>query len=64
MKRILVCIITFSAGTFFAQDVRDIVRFSETQVSGSARFEAMAGSFGALGADLSCAAINPAGFGR
>lgn len=48
----------------FSQDVRDLVRFSENQVYGSARFEAMAGSFGALGADLSTAAINPAGFGR
>jgi hypothetical protein len=50
--------------TSFSQDVRDLVRFSETQVFGSARFEAMGGSFGALGADLSSAAINPAGFGR
>lgn len=47
-----------------AQDVRDLVRFSETQVFGSARFEAMAGSFGALGADLSTSSINPAGYGR
>lgn len=48
----------------FGQDVRDIVRFSESQIFGSARFEAMGGSFGALGADLSCSSINPAGFGR
>ncbi len=46
------------------QDVLDIVRFSETQVFGSARFEGMAGSFGALGADLSTSSINPAGYGR
>lgn len=49
---------------FFCQDVRDLVRFSETQVYGSARFDAMGGSFGALGADLSSSAINPAGYGR
>lgn len=48
----------------FSQDYRDIVRQSETQTFGSARFQSMAGAFGALGADLSTAAINPAGFGR
>ncbi len=48
----------------FAQDTRDLIRFSETQVFGSARFEAMGGAFGALGADLSSSSINPAGFGR
>lgn len=46
------------------QDVRDLVRYSQTQVFGSARFESMAGSFGALGADLSTSSINPAGYGR
>ena len=51
-------------GVFYGQDVRDLVRFSETQVYGSARFEGMAGSFGALGADLSTSTINPAGYGR
>ncbi|MFN5416097.1 MAG: hypothetical protein ACK5B9_03500 [Flavobacteriia bacterium] len=64
MKSLFLVIATFSASFYFAQDVRDIVRFSETQVYGSARFEAMAGSFGALGSDLSSAAVNPAGFGR
>lgn len=46
------------------QDFRDLVRYSQTQTYGSARFEAMAGSFGALGADLSTSSINPAGYGR
>ena len=64
MKRILFVLVSLISSTYFAQDVRDIVRFSETQVYGSARFEAMAGSFGALGSDLSSAAVNPAGFGR
>jgi hypothetical protein len=64
MKTISTFIFTLLGLYSYSQDVRDLVRFSETQVYGSARFEAMAGSFGALGADLSTAAINPAGFGR
>jgi hypothetical protein len=64
MKKICSLIFSILFLNAFAQDVRDLVRFSETQVFGSARFEAMGGSFGALGADLSSASINPAGFGR
>lgn len=48
----------------FAQTEVDLYRYSNTFNEGSARFEAMAGSFGALGADIGCARINPAGFAR
>lgn len=64
MKSIFTCITLGLLFNFQAQDVRDLVRFSETKVYGSARFESMGGAFGALGADLSSAAINPAGYGR
>jgi hypothetical protein len=47
-----------------AQNEIDLYRFSKTTYQGSARFEAMGGSFGALGADLSSSQINPAGYGR
>ena len=47
-----------------AQNENDVLRYSTTDVFGSARFEAMAGSFGALGADFSAIQINPAGMGR
>ncbi|MCE3294546.1 MAG: hypothetical protein K0R65_260 [Crocinitomicaceae bacterium] len=63
MKKILLSLCFFPV-LAYSQDVLDIVRFSETQVFGSARFEGMAGSFGALGADLSSSSINPAGYGR
>jgi hypothetical protein len=63
MKRGLI-LLFLSPLLAMAQDVLDIVRFSETQVFGSARFESMAGSFGALGADLSTSSVNPAGYGR
>src|SRR5690554_3360796 len=48
----------------FAQNENDVLRYSTTDIFGSARFEAMAGSFGALGADISAIQINPAGMGR
>jgi hypothetical protein len=53
-------------GAFFAfgQNEVDVYRFSNTYVQGSARFDAMGGSFGALGAESGCIGINPAGFGR
>lgn len=47
-----------------AQNVVDLVRYSNLQLQGSARFESMGGSFGALGADMSSSLINPAGYGR
>jgi hypothetical protein len=48
----------------WGQNETDLYRFSRTTYNGSARFEAMGGSFGALGADLSSSQINPAGYGR
>ena len=54
-------IITFIG---YSQNETDALRYSQTFFGGSARYEAMAGSFGALGADLSVANTNPAGLGR
>ena len=54
----------FSTYNLTAQNVIDAVRFSNIQTQGSARFESMAGAFGALGADISSNQINPAGYGR
>lgn len=51
-------------GFTFGQNVVDLVRYSNLQLQGSARFESMGGSFGALGADISSSLINPAGYGR
>lgn len=48
----------------FSQNDNDLYRYSKTTYYGTARFEAMGGSFGALGADLSSSQVNPAGFGR
>jgi long-subunit fatty acid transport protein len=46
------------------QNEMDVLRYTDTDFFGSARTEAMAGSFGALGADFSSIQINPAGMGR
>ena len=51
---------TFSV---FAQSADDALRFSQNFYEGTARSMAMGGAFGALGADLSTAATNPAGMG-
>lgn len=44
-----------------AQNINDVVRFGNTDVQGTARFQGMGGAFGALGGDLSAITINPAG---
>lgn len=43
-----------------AQNSTDAIRFSQSDISGTARFSAMSGAFGALGGDLSAIGINPA----
>lgn len=63
-KLIILFSICFSTFFLSAQNVIDAVRYSNVTMQGSARFEAMAGSFGALGADVSSNLVNPAGYGR
>lgn len=50
-----------SVSTFYAQDLSDAVRYSQSEVQGTARFRALSGAFGALGGDMSAVNINPAG---
>ena len=47
----------------YAQTDMDAVRYSNNNMSGSARFNAMGGAFTALGGDLTSAHQNPAGLG-
>jgi len=44
-----------------AQQVSDALRYAQDDLTGSARFRAMGGAFGALGGDLSALNVNPAG---
>jgi hypothetical protein len=47
----------------FAQAEFDALRFSQSDLIGTARFVGMSGAFGALGGDMSAININPAGIG-
>ena len=47
----------------FAQNDIDALRYSQTNIGGTARFISMGGAFGALGANTSCMSYNPAGIG-
>jgi hypothetical protein len=46
-----------------AQNEQDALRFSQNNLTGSARVLGSGGAFGALGSDMSAVAINPAGIG-
>ena len=46
-----------------AQTADDALRYSRIYYSGTARFNALSGAFGAVGADFSTLATNPAGIG-
>lgn len=46
-----------------AQNELDALRYSQTDVLGTARYSAMGGAFGALGGDMSSMSVNPAGIG-
>ncbi|MGL5706151.1 MAG: OmpP1/FadL family transporter [Tannerellaceae bacterium] len=63
MKRLaIVCASTLLiAGDAWAQGEMDAYRYSQTEVTGTARSMSMGGAFGALGGDISSIAINPAG---
>ena len=65
MKRILVTVITLIVGivSLKAQNEIDALRYSRLTPAGTARFVAMGGAFGALGADFSTLSNNPAGIG-
>lgn len=62
MKKIFFLLIsglTFS--TTYSQEVSDALRYAQDNLTGTARFRAMGGAFGALGGDLSALGVNPAG---
>lgn len=62
MKKIfLISILGLTIGSVNAQDINDAMRYSQPELSGTARFKAMSGAFGALGGDLSAIGVNPAG---
>ncbi len=61
MKRFLSIIMGMSCLALTAQNIDDVLRYSTENLQGTARFQGMAGAFGALGGDMSALNINPAG---
>lgn len=51
------------SGALRAQNENDALRYGRYYYTGTARFAAMGGAFGAIGADVSAMANNPAGIG-
>lgn len=51
--------LTFS--TVQSQEMKDAMRYAQSELQGTARFTSMSGAFGALGGDLSSLNVNPAG---
>jgi outer membrane protein transport protein (OMPP1/FadL/TodX)/uncharacterized protein UPF0164 len=61
MKRYLTFIVLLVCAVTSAQNISDILRYSNENLQGTARFQGMGGAFGALGGDLSALNANPAG---
>lgn len=62
MKSIKILLVgIFFSLVAFSQNASDALRYSQTTLTGTARFSAMGGSFGALGGDFSSLSFNPAG---
>jgi hypothetical protein len=64
MKRLLIIMLFISTfPALFSQTSSDALRYSRILYGGSARFQGLGGAFGAVGADFSSIATNPAGLG-
>ena len=62
MKKHIFLLLTGLSFSFAqSQEIKDALRYSQDNITGTARFRAMSGAFGALGGDLSAIGINPAG---
>jgi hypothetical protein len=65
MKKLLsITILSFLTSILIGQTETDVYRYSSTHFGGTARYNGMAGAFGAVGADFSVVGTNPAGMGR
>nr|WP_198999998.1 outer membrane protein transport protein [Flavobacterium sp. ASV13] len=62
MKKIFFLLITgLTVSASYSQEVSDALRYAQDNLTGTARFRAMSGAFGAVGGDLSSITVNPAG---
>ena len=60
---LLLLILPFLTFEINGQNQEDALRYSRTSLLGSARYMAMGGAYGSIGADISGLSINPAGIG-
>lgn len=60
-KKIILLLIGLTFSTVKAQQISDALQYSNDDLTGTARYQAMSGAFGALGGDLSAIQVNPAG---
>jgi hypothetical protein len=58
---LLQLVVGLTFATLQAQEIKDAMRYSQSELHGTSRFTAMSGAFGALGGDLSSINVNPAG---
>ena len=63
MKRLFSAAFALVVSGAFAQNIDDVVRYSQTSTGGTALSLGMSGATGAVGADFSNASTNPAGLG-
>lgn len=61
MKLIKLSLLAILCSNVYAQDMFDALRYGQENLTGTARFRAMGGAFGALGGDISSINVNPAG---
>ncbi|MAO07661.1 MAG: transporter [Alteromonas sp.] len=62
MKKLYTYLLLLSLGfPAVGQNINDALRYGQENLSGTARFTALSGAFGALGGDVSGFTINPAG---
>ncbi|WP_166922112.1 OmpP1/FadL family transporter [Flavobacterium poyangense] len=62
MKKIFLLFIAgLTVSVSHSQEVSDAMRYTQDNLTGTARFRAMSGAFGAVGGDLSAITVNPAG---
>lgn len=64
MRKILLSFLTLVSLQSYAQNEADAIRYSFQSIGSTARSYGLAGAFGAVGADFSCASINPSGMAR
>lgn len=62
-RLLLLLLVSLATLKLFSQNQEDALRYSRTQLLGSARYMAMGGAYGSVGADFSGLSVNPAGIG-